>query len=71
MQPKPRLPGSKLDKWRLIEQVPALADCQPQTVEYSPHALQAFLMRHPVLFLKPDNSFGGKDVIRLHLEQPE
>lgn len=66
---KSRLPGSKLAKWALLNAVPDLADCQPDTRPYAPDTLHDFLLLYQTVFVKPDDSFGGKDVIRVHLER--
>nr|WP_283809057.1 YheC/YheD family protein [Tumebacillus amylolyticus] len=57
--------GSKWNKYRLIQGVPALADIQPETRLYSTSNLTAMLRRFKTLYVKPDDSFGGLDVLCL------
>ncbi|MGZ4122250.1 MAG: YheC/YheD family protein [Tumebacillaceae bacterium] len=67
-QSKEPLAGSKWAKWRLINDVATLKDCQPLTCPYTPEYLQQFLGLFPTVFLKPDDGYGGKDVIRVKPE---
>lgn len=59
------LAGSKWSKWRLVHDVEALSDCQPLTCPYTPEYLKRFLDRFESVFLKPDEGYGGTDVIRV------
>lgn len=64
---KQRLAGSKWGKWRLVHdaELEALRACQPLTCPYTPEYLDVFLQRFSTVFLKPDDGYGGKDVIRV------
>ncbi|WP_164984962.1 YheC/YheD family protein [Ammoniphilus sp. CFH 90114] len=67
-QKKPLLPGSKWIKWKLINQHEDLRSLQPQTELYSPEAVEKFLEQYAKVFIKPDKSYGGRQVIRLQRE---
>ncbi|PWK16400.1 YheC/YheD family protein [Tumebacillus permanentifrigoris] len=62
---KPTMPGSKWTKYKLLRSDPALADLQPETRLYTPSALRAMLRRYETLYVKPNDSFGGLDVLCL------
>lgn len=58
-----RYKRSKWRNWRIIHSNKALV--QPQTRVYSYRFLSRFLQRYRTVFVKPDNSFGGKNVLRI------
>lgn len=62
---KPTIPGSKWTKYKLLRAVPTLADKQPETRLYTQPAMRAMLKRYKTLYVKPNDSFGGLDVLRL------
>jgi glutathione synthase/RimK-type ligase-like ATP-grasp enzyme len=65
---KEPLAGSKWGKWRLVHDTEPLKDCQPLTCPYTTEYLDDFLNLFPTVFLKPDDGYGGKDVIRVQRE---
>lgn len=63
--PKPRLPSSKWTKYKLLSAHKSLESILPAMRLYSKQALSEMLAKYKTVFVKPDNSFGGKDVMSL------
>ena len=60
---------SKWRTWRHVKHHKMLSASQPDTAIYSLRNLTRFVQKYPSVFVKPNSSYGGKNVIRIHKKE--
>lgn len=65
MTKKAGLKNSKFLVWQRLQSDETLKQHQPYTELYTADRVESFLSRFKSVFVKPDNSYGGNDVIKL------